>query len=513
MARRLATLVALGSTVLALHAGSPAAAGTPAAPPPPTPPLTWSPCGDMAPGLDCATVSVPLDHADPGGQRIDVAISRRPATDPALRRGVMLLNPGGPGGSGLTMPLAVTQLLQGRPEILTRYDLIGFDPRFVGHSTPATCELTLDEMKVPRWPAGGFTGEVQVARTVAGKCVEHAGWALQHASTRNVARDLDIVRAALGEQRISYLGYSYGTDIGRAYLSQFPERVDRFVLDSNTNPLRSGRDSDTIFAPNFERMLGLFSRFAAANPDRYGLGADATAVRRAFDGLISQALATPVVSGDEVFPADDIRSIAFRLLYAENRFDLLGRFVSTLRAGQPLPADIAFLSNLRRFTSVPGVPLDNFIAAFFLFSCGDSEYPRDLTGYRRDAAVFSALYPFAGPPMANISPCAFWPAIDREPAPALLGNPSRILIVNSLGDPATPFDGALTTRVLLPHSRLVTVPVSHHAVLGEYPNTCVESAVSDYFVNGQARDVACPATPDAPQRPARADAQPVMMGA
>ncbi|MGH9246700.1 MAG: alpha/beta hydrolase [Acidimicrobiales bacterium] len=453
--------------------------------------IVWEPCDDFAPGLECGQVEVPIDYADPDRATLEIAVSRLAATDPATRRGVLLLNPGGPGGSGLLLPLYIAQLTSAYPEVRATFDLVGFDPRFVGYSTPVSCGLTVNEMDVPRWPEGDFDGEVEFAHTIADKCAANAGWALPHASSLNVARDMDVVRAALGEDRISYLGYSYGATLGRDYLSLYPDRVDRFVLDSNTHPFRTGRADDRAFGPNFERMLNLFTRFVARDPARYGMGADARTGRRNFDALIAQAEEVPIEAGDEVFTARDIRVIAFRLLYAENRFDWLGRFVKTLREGQPLPDDIAFLANLRRFLPIPGVPLDNFIAVYHLISCGDDAYPRDVDRYEREHAIDSARYPFAGPAWSNISPCAFWPELDREPTPSIVGNRTHLLLVNSTGDPATPYDGALATRLLMPNARLVTVVANHHAVFGEYPSACVEEAVVDYLVYGVKRDVLC----------------------
>lgn len=465
-----------------------------------SPSLVWSPCGSTPDSrLECATLNVPLDYRDPGGATIELAISRLPASDPARRRGVLLTNPGGPGGSGLGLPEYVPQLLASQPDVTATHDVIGMDPRFVGRSTPATCGLTPEEMTSAHWPGpGGFDAEVARARTIAAKCARSAGAVLAYATTANVARDVDRIRAALGESKLSYLGYSYGTTIGRAYAALFPRRVDRFVLDSNVHPEWSGRQADRQWGPNFERMLGLFGTFASARNETFGLGTDPAAVRAAFDALITEATAGPIPSGELLFTATDIRTISFRLLYAENRFTYLGRFVATLRAHQPLPADIAFLADLRSHAAPPGAPVDNFVAAFWLVKCGDRAFPHDVERYRREFTADSAAYPFLGPAMSSISPCAFWPKFPREPLPTAAGGQVSLLLINSTGDPATPYAGALATRKLLPRSRLVTVPVSHHAVLGEYPNTCVEQTAGTYLTTGHLprHDVHCPATPD-----------------
>ena len=458
--------------------------------------LAWSPCGAAGSRLECATVQVPLDHAEPDSPRIDLAISRLPATDQSRRRGVLLTNPGGPGGSGLGLPEYIAQLLAGHPRILQEFDLIGFDPRFVGRSSPATCGLTGTDIAILRWPGtGGFPAEVAHARSIARQCAAHAGWAIPYATTADAARDMDLIRAALGERRVAYLGYSYGTTLARAYVALFPHRVDRFVLDSNTNPEASGRDSLRAFGPAFERMLGLFASSAAKNDARYGLGSDARTVRRVVDGLIAQAEDEPLPAGEETFTATELRTLIFRMLYAENRFDYLGRFLAILRAGQPIPADLAFRVNAGNWETPPPAPADNAVAAYFLVTCADSKWPTEVTRYRAEHVTDSRAYPFLGPAAANISPCAFWPDINRRQVPGIAGSRVPVLLINSVGDPATPYPGALATRRMMPNSRLVTVPVSHHAVLGEYPNVGVEKAAVGYLLSGRlpVHDLTCPA--------------------
>ncbi|WP_117213692.1 alpha/beta hydrolase [Allorhizocola rhizosphaerae] len=237
-------------------------------------------------------------------------------------------------------------------------------------------------------------------------------------------------------------------------------------------------------------MLWQFSDFAAGE---YGLGGDARSVRAAFDALLARAARAPIPSGDLTFSLTDIREITFRLLYAENRFDWLGRFLAALQAEQPLPPDIAFLANVRGWESPPPGPADNSVAAFFLIACSDDVWPRDPARYQRELAVDSRRYPFVGPAFANIWACAFWPRVHHTPS-TVDGSRVPVLLINSTGDPSTPYDGALATRRMMPNSRLITVPVSHHAVLGEYPSPCVEQAAIAYLIDGELRDLFCPAT-------------------
>jgi pimeloyl-ACP methyl ester carboxylesterase len=431
---------------------------------------------------------VPLDHSRLHGRTIQLALTRLKATDPAQRRGVLLANPGGPGGSGTFMPEYLAFLLAAYPALTAQYDLVGFDPRFVAESTPVTCGLTASEIPLLHWGVpGSFRSDVDWARSVAQKCRRQAGWAIPFATTEDTVRDMDLIRAALGEPKVSYVGFSYGTTLGRAYMALFPQRVDRFVLDSNTHPTRTGRDAYRGFGAQFERMLGEFSSFAAG---KYGLGDDARQVRATFEAILANA---PIPSGDLTFSLQDIREITFRLLYAENRFDWLGRFLVAMRDEQPLPEEIAFVAGLRGWEAPPPLA-DNGIAIFYLIACSDDVFPRDLPQYQKDVLLDTELYPFVGPAFANIWPCAFWPRVRHIPS-SVDGSPVPVLLINSTGDPATPFDGALATRRMMPNSRLVSVPVSHHSVLGEYPSPCVEQAAIGYLINGVLRDIACPATP------------------
>ncbi|MFE4337211.1 alpha/beta fold hydrolase [Streptomyces sp. NPDC056831] len=163
---------------------------------------------------------MPLDYSDPGGKTIGLAISRLKAGSTKERRGVLLLNPGGPGAAGLHLP--VDPLMKFPAEVKRRYDLVGFDPRGAGQSSPVSCGLTAEEQSDQPYKAETFAKDAHRVRTVAGKCRTKAGDKLPHLTTRNSARDMDVIRAALGEKRVSYLGISYGTYLGAVYMQLFP---------------------------------------------------------------------------------------------------------------------------------------------------------------------------------------------------------------------------------------------------------------------------------------------------
>ncbi|MGW2997617.1 alpha/beta fold hydrolase, partial [Streptomyces sp. NPDC001193] len=207
-----AGLVATGVPLLSATQASaaPAAEYTPQKP-------AWQRCNaDQPASYECATIKVPLDYRRPQGRTIDLAISRIKSENPAKRHGAMLLNPGGPGGGGLDLPLMMNELMP--KDVRDQYDLIGFDPRGVGASTPITCGLTDAEQNIDRpYKEETFPADVAWASTVADKCREKSGSLLPFVTTRNTARDMDAIRAALGEKKISYVGHRAdgGADAGR----------------------------------------------------------------------------------------------------------------------------------------------------------------------------------------------------------------------------------------------------------------------------------------------------------
>ncbi|HEY8984317.1 MAG TPA: alpha/beta fold hydrolase, partial [Streptomyces sp.] len=271
--RRAAALLA-ATALLSLPAPAPAAASETA--------LRFGPCPDSVPAppapdrVECATLSVPLDHRRPDGPRIDIAVSRVPASGPpAERRGALLVNPGGPGGSGL--PYAVTKRAKLPASVRRAYDVIGFDPRGVGASAPADCGAMGGLFDSP---APDLEGRAYLAsqKRLADDC---AAGALPYLSTEETAHDMDAIRTALGEPALDFLGVSYGSYLGAAYTALFPARTGRMVLDSVVGPW-DWYDFDVIQARALLRQRETFFAWVAAHPGRFGLGESAGDVRRAY---------------------------------------------------------------------------------------------------------------------------------------------------------------------------------------------------------------------------------------
>ncbi|MEU8705624.1 alpha/beta hydrolase [Streptomyces sp. NPDC048565] len=453
--------------------------------------LRWGPCpeGASAPRLECSTLEVPLDHSDPGGRQIEIAVSRLASEKPSQRRGVLLTNPGGPGGSGLTYPavLAASKLPQ---EVLDSYDIIGFDPRGVGRSSPMTCDLTQEQQQRGNFPpyaytAGDVTREVGYARKIAEQCRNSStAWMLPHTTTAETARDMDDLRAALGEPKVSYLGASYGSYLGAVYATLFPGRGDRIVLDSNMGP--GGYDVTAMrsFALGMEDRFPDFAAFASEHPE-YGLGSTPKQVTAKFYELVERLDTKPVEGVDGIA----FRGYTFEQLYVDALMPRLAEFWQAVDTGGELPLP----------EQTPAADVENLLASRFAVACGDSRWPGTVLEYQRNAAVDRLRYPMLGGSTASINPCAFWPRERTEPPVRITGRgPSNVLMVQNERDPGTPLAGARELRRALGgRATMVTADQGGHGVYPFSGNTCVKDAATTFLTTGErpARDLACAAEP------------------
>jgi pimeloyl-ACP methyl ester carboxylesterase len=478
--------LALAAAALAATA-LPSSSSVAATTPPDT--LRWGPCpeGAAAPRLKCATLRVPLDYRDPDGRRIEIAVSRLASEKPAQRRGILLTNPGGPGGSGLQYPavLAASGLPQ---KVRDSYDIIGFDPRGVGHSTPVTCDLTQEQQWRGNFPPYAHTAADVIraagpARKIAEQCnSSRTAWMLPHTTTANTARDMDRIRTALGEPTLSYLGASYGSYLGAVYTTLYPRRGDRIVLDSNMGP--GGYDVTAMrrFARGLEDRFPDFAAFAVAHPE-YGLGSTPKQVRAKFFELAERLDAEPRQGVD----GTAFRAQTFELLYADGSMPRLAEFWRAADTGAQLP--------------LPELPadLENLMASRFAVVCADSRWPRSVRHYQRNVAVDRLRYPMLGGSTASVNPCAFWPRKRTEPPVRITGRgPSNVLMVQNERDPGTPLAGARELRRAFGgRATLVTVDQGGHGVYPYGRNACVNDAATRFLTTGErpAGDLACAAGP------------------
>ncbi|CAL9598238.1 Tripeptidyl aminopeptidase [Streptomyces sp. enrichment culture] len=484
----------LATTVPLLSAPQASAAGTaefvPQKP-------AWQRCSPEQPAsYECATVKVPLDYRRPQGRTIDIAISRLKSADPAKRHGVLLMNPGGPGGPGLDMPLMAAELMP--KDVRDRYDVIGFDPRGVGASSPVTCGLTDEEQDFNRpYKEETFAADVAWAQTVAEKCREKSGQVLPFITSRNTARDMDAIRAALGEKKISYVGYSYGTYLGTVYSQMFPSRTDRFVLDSGVDPKRAWRGMIQVWATEAEPAFARWTRWAAERDGEYRLGATPDAVSKTFWDLVARADREPIEFEGQKLTGDDIRTARALFFYPAQASPVVRALVD---AAEGRPAALTpEQRGLLRPASEPAS--DNGTAAFWAVVCGDVEWPRYPEQYAREAARDKAKYPLYGDFASNIKPCAYWQRPIEPPTKTNVR--ANVLTVQNEWDSQTPLDSGRALHRALSGSRMVLAEGGEgHGVYLFEPESCVNATVNAYLAGGglPAADVTCRTAPAGGER-------------
>ncbi|HEX8762496.1 MAG TPA: alpha/beta fold hydrolase [Candidatus Saccharimonadales bacterium] len=472
----------------------------------PVGPIKWGACPDVggAPRpaeLQCAKITVPLDYRKPNGNKISVAVSRLAAANPSERRGVLLLNPGGPGGQGIDMPLWMSAIMP--PEISKKYDLIGFDPRFVGLSTPVSCGLAFEDamyVAPPLERQGGFDKTVQFMNSTAKACYKKSGWMLPHATTANTARDMDVIRRGLGVEKISYFGYSYGTYLGAAYAGLFPARTDRFILDSSTGPQGNWRETFRAWGQAGEVRFSDFAQFAVEHEAVFHLGKTEDQVRLTYFQLMEKLRKNPIDLGDPLLNDVWFRAITFSALYNDATLPALANFWQTVKEEPvatklaPLVRDLAPADDPVKY---PNIPEDNSAAAAVAVLCGDAFWSRNVDQYRWELKLDSQRHPMFGPLGSNIWPCAWWQNPSELPV-AINGNGpvNKILILQNLRDPATPYwTGAEMRSALGRRARMVTVDQGGHGAAYIGFNACANNAATAYLTKGvyPSKDAYCAA--------------------
>lgn len=457
--------------------------------------LSWGTCSagmlqgqDAVKGQVCALLRVPLNYRDPNGKTIKVAVGRlRAGTDRGVRP-VLMMNPGGPGGGAIDM---VGQFRDQAPQAVTnRYDLVGMNPRgLTGGSQPLQCmgtmtagEIDMAFSTLNAYRPAAFPARVKAARGIADKCGKKIGPDLAHYTTANTARDMDVLRSVLGVPKISYLGVSYGTYLGAVYAQLFPDRSDRFVLDSTLDPetfASPGWMRD--YAPQAEQAFTHWTAWAATHDNTYHLGKTPTAVRSSFYAIVKQM--GPDSGGS-------MRQTMRRSVYdvkraseyvVEHRNDT----AETLPWMPPSGPDETIN------------PIDSAIKAlYYTVVCGESRgWPTNPGDYRQAALEAKKKFPLAGDIANDITPCAFWPYQSAE-APIAVSNSVPLLMIHNQWDGQTPLPGAQAARRLLHGSRMVTVKNGQgHGIYLENGNTCARTHVSSYFITGQlpTTDLTCTA--------------------
>jgi pimeloyl-ACP methyl ester carboxylesterase len=501
-------LVAVVLVAVAAGTGPAVATASPAAPRS----VSWTPCAD---GFQCSTFAVPLDHANPSGQRITLRLVRLPAGDPAHRIGSLFVNPGGPGASGIDLARAIAPILP--LELRGRFDIVGFDPRGILGSTPLRCFPTIDDAfaVLPPWAFPYTPAEEEAQKTLdsrLGAACSTAGGAIRdHMSTADVARDMDLMRAALGDSALSYLGFSYGTYIGATYANMFPDRVRAIVVDGVLNPVAwsTGAGGEGSTVPVTTRLRSDVG--AQATLDEFFRLCDAAGPACAFApqsaqryaALVARARQAPLVIGT---PPDsytvsyaDIVGVTLGSLYSPYTWPDLAAALAQVEtqaaptggSAAPVRAAVERLGHKLGFDRVRTAQEEypNYVEGFPSVLCSDSVNPTTFAAWPEAAAAAERQHGYFGRIWTWMSsPCLPWPSSagqNRYLGPWTATTAAPVLVVGNYYDPATAYQGAVTLANLLPNSRLLSYSGWGHTAFFGAGSYCVDAAVTHYLVSGE----------------------------
>jgi pimeloyl-ACP methyl ester carboxylesterase len=447
--------------------------------------LDWQACEQDAGDFECATVEAPLDYALPDGERIELAMVREAGASDEDEH--LLLNPGGPGVSGVDMVVDSLDFVVS-DAVRDHYTVVGFDPRGVQRSTPVEC-MTDAEMDAARElsidPATdeGLQEIRDSAREYAEACDENTGEVLGHLDTDSAARDMDLLRGVLGDHRLNFLGFSYGTALGASYAGQFPENVGRMVLDGAMDPSLTDFEVTLAQAEAFEKALRAWVESCLAGTDCPLTGTVDDGVDQ-LQRLLDQVEESPMTSSDgRQVPASTFVSGLLTPLYANESWPALTAAVRDAMNGNP--DTMLYLADLNAQRAEDGTYASNLSDAFTAVKCLGSSPASDTATLRDQAAQLDEASPTIGRFMAyGAVNCADWPeeAVD-EPAPASAPGAAPIVVIGTRGDPATPYEWAPALAGQLESGVLVSWNGQGHTAYGR-AGRCIEDAVDGYLVDG-----------------------------
>ncbi|WKD31948.1 alpha/beta hydrolase [Streptomyces xanthophaeus] len=450
------------------------------------------PDAEELPGpVRCATLRVPLDYARPDGPQISLTVSRVAATGAggAARQGALVHNPGGPGASGMYFPLLAD--VPGWERIAAAYDLVGYAPRGVGRSAPLSCQDPAarpggptQEPADPAAPSPAYKRQrLAAAQAYARGCARRAGAALPYYTTLDNARDLDVLRAALGERKLNFMGASYGTYLGAVYATLHPGRVRRMVLDSavDPDPRRVWYRNNLDQSRGFERRWYDFRAWAARHHGTYGLGATPAAVQASY-ARVRDAVARTPAGG--VVGTGELRAAYLQAVYYDDVWPDRAAALAAFLRGDP-----ARLTAQAAPDPEAAAEAENATAVYTAVLCNDASWPADWETWDRDTTELARRAPFEAWANAFLNlPCASWPVRERQRPVAVGAQPERLpgtLVVAAERDGATPYAGALELqRRLGAGASLVTEKgAGSHGVVGGR-NGCVDRHVERYLLTG-----------------------------
>lgn len=447
--------------------------------------LRWNPCGN---GMQCTVARAPMDWSNPGDAAIELALVRQPAS--GTKVGSLLINPGGPGGSGYDFVLdsvdyATSDRLQ------RSFDIVGFDPRGVGRSSAVSCyddPAFLDEFNYGIIP--GTVGSDQWIADVAAAnaefaqaCLTHTGPLLEFVDTESAARDLDLLRAVLGDEKLNYLGYSYGTFLGATYADLYPEKTGRLVLDGAVDPSTTDFEVTKTQAVGFENAFKAYLADCVTREECPFRGSVDAALDRTA-ALLGELAVEPLPAPDGRMLGSSTMFIAIILpLYSQDNWPYLDDLFTEVFAGETATA--FFLADNYNGRDPDGTYRDNSTESFISINCLD--YVSEVTNesMRAEAALLAEAAPVFGPVMSyGGTLCEAWPFPPTRDRVAIAAEGSAdILVIGTTNDPATPYVWAVALADQLANGHLVTYEGEGHTAYTT-GDPCVLGVVDDFFVDG-----------------------------
>ncbi|RLP73367.1 alpha/beta hydrolase [Mycetocola manganoxydans] len=447
--------------------------------------LVWEKCND---DLQCTTAAAPMDWENPEDGEIELALVRQPATGTAI--GSLLLNPGGPGGSGFdfvadSVDFATDERLQ------ASYDVVGFDPRGVGRSTPVSC-LEPEEMdeylygiaEAERGSDAWLAEVAASAQEFGDACAANTGDPLEFVTTVNAARDLDLLRALLGDEKLNYLGYSYGTFLGATYAELYPDKAGRLVLDGAIDPSSGIYEVNETQAKGFESALAAYLDNCIGSRDCPFSGTTEEALS-VIGALMASVDQTPIRNTDGRMLGSNslLTAIIYPLYSPEQGWPLLSEMLASVMNGS---AEYAFsFADAYNGRNEDGSYADNSSEAFSAYNCRDYTYDADPARMAAEAAQLAEAAPVIGPYFGygDIG-CANWPYPDgAERKEITAEGAAPILVIGTTNDPATPYEWAESLAAQLESGVLVSYEGEGHTAYNK-GSDCINSVVDDFLIDG-----------------------------
>jgi pimeloyl-ACP methyl ester carboxylesterase len=425
--------------------------------------IEWSSCGDA----ECATLDVPVDYAAPDGETLTLSVSRVPATGDRI--GALFVNPGGPGGTATDFAITMSFILPS--EVTERFDIVGVDPRGLGASR-IDCGGDMQELYGVDYSIDSpedTEALLTVSQDYVDGCDQAAGDLLAHLGTEDVARDIDAVRAAMGDDQLSYLGFSYGTAIGQALADLFPDRIRAMIIDGVVDLGPTGVESAVAQAAGFEVALEAYAEDCDANPS-CPVAPDAIGAIEELQAMVEEA---PIPAQPRDLGPGELSTGLALPLYNEGDWPVLSDAVAAALDGD----GTAMVELADAYIGVADFDV------YFAVNCLDFEWPEDPAELLGDGKAAAAQSPhFAEPIVNDYVRCAMWPVEEVPLQPVTAPDAPPILVVSTTNDPATPYEAGVRTAERLETGVLLTYEGDGHTVVGNGV-PCVDDAATAYLVD------------------------------